>query len=33
MVKKIQNRCGVEIWPWERAGFALTLAEFETLPP
>ena len=21
MVKKIQNRYGVEIWPWERAGF------------
>lgn len=21
MVKRIQNRCGVEIWPWERAGF------------
>jgi hypothetical protein len=23
MVKKIQNRYGVEIWPWERAGFNL----------
>jgi len=21
MVKRIQNRYGVEIWPWERAGF------------
>ena len=21
MVKKIQNRYGVEIWPWERLGF------------
>ena len=21
MVKKIQNRYGVEIWPWERSGF------------
>lgn len=21
MVKRIKNRCGVEIWPWERAGF------------
>jgi tetratricopeptide (TPR) repeat protein len=24
MVKKIQNPYGVEIWPWERAGFTLT---------
>ena len=24
MVKRIQNRCGVEIWPWERAGFFKT---------
>ncbi len=21
MVRKIQNRYGVEIWPWDRAGF------------
>jgi len=21
MVKRIHNRYGVEIWPWERAGF------------
>ncbi len=21
IVKKVQNRYGVEIWPWERAGF------------
>jgi len=21
MVKKIQNRYGVEVWPWERTGF------------
>jgi len=21
IVKRIQNRYGVEIWPWERAGF------------
>ena len=24
MVKRIQNRYGVEIWPWERAGFFKT---------
>ena len=21
MVNRIKNRCGVEIWPWEHAGF------------
>ena len=24
MVKRIQNRYGVEIWPWERAGITRT---------
>jgi hypothetical protein len=27
MVRKVKNRYGVEIWPWDRAGFQRTQAQ------